>query len=500
MCRSIHQTIDLLPRGAIARVATGLFALVLMTGGLLGNALAATDEMAQPAAEQDGAGAAQIRDVQFGLDGATTIINLRVDRRVRYEVATLPEPYRVIIDVKNAGFVVDAERPPAPAGIITAARFGNFSADRSRIVLDTRGPARVEMASLVETKGGFVLAVALSTTDARAFGKEYRRRKRREAIRREQEPRAPASARPLPARENRRPVVVIDPGHGGIDSGAVAIRTVKGSTPKQRPRARPQRTPASRPSAFPSRESGGELLPEAPRAGAPEKSAPSTTQATTPAPATRVRAKEKDIVLAFSLRLRDVLRRSGKYTVHLTRTRDVYVPLAKRVQFARNKGADLFISVHADSVGDPRFAGVSGTTVYTLSEKGSDAAAQEFAARENNADALAGVDMRAAGDALASILIELAQRETNQRSERFARGVLARVGRQTRLNRGALRSAGFVVLKAPDVPSVLIELGFLSNRADEVRLLSPAWRNKVAAALASAVDRYFAHRDGLKPY
>jgi N-acetylmuramoyl-L-alanine amidase len=202
---------------------------------------------------------------------------------------------------------------------------------------------------------------------------------------------------------------------------------------------------------------------------------------------------EKDVVLAFALKLRDKLLSSGKYRVAMTRSDDTFIPLNDRVRFARNRKAALFISIHADSV--PRREGqAEGASVYTLSEKASDAEAAYIAETENKSDALAGVDLAAEPDDVANILVDLAQRETKTFSLQFARSVVGELKTTARLHKHPLKSAGFVVLKAPDVPSVLVELGYMSTRDDLKLLMSPAWRDRTASALAQAVDAFFGPR------
>ena len=175
--------------------------------------------------------------------------------------------------------------------------------------------------------------------------------------------------------------------------------------------------------------------------------------------------------------------------MHLTRETDVYIPLRERVNIARGFDADLFVSLHADSNPD---ASVSGASVYTLSESGSDKEAAALARKENQSDVIAGVDLAGQSSPVASILIDLAQRDTMNRSGRFAETVVEDLSRATDiLPREPHRSAAFVVLKAPDVPAVLIELGYLSNARDCAQVRMNDWRDGVASAISDAVDRDF---------
>jgi N-acetylmuramoyl-L-alanine amidase len=232
--------------------------------------------------------------------------------------------------------------------------------------------------------------------------------------------------RAMPAkRADGRRVIVIDPGHGGIDPGAVGVR----------------------------------------------------------------RTREKDVVLAFSLALRDRLKANPDYEVVLTRDTDKFLSLKQRVTVARQNQADLFIAVHADTV---RGASVRGATLYTLSEKASDAEAEALAQKENRSDIIGGIDLGGSNEEVTDILIELAQRETKNHSTFFAKKAATQLQLVTHMTGKPTRSAGFVVLKAPDVPSVLLELGYLSNRADETLLMSPKWQAQVTQAMAMAIDAYFA--------
>jgi len=240
-------------------------------------------------------------------------------------------------------------------------------------------------------------------------------------------PELPRADRPQAMSGDPRPLVVLDPGHGGIDTG--------------------------------TKSSGGEL--------------------------------EKDIVLNVALRLRDRLEKAGKCRVLMTRTDDTFVPLADRVRMTRSAGASLFVSVHADAL--PRREGdAQGASVYTLSETASDSEAARLAEKENRADVIAGVDLKTEPDDVAGILIDLAERETKSFSLQFAHKLVGELKTATRLHKTPLKSAGFRVLRAPDVPSVLVELGYVSNRQDLQSLLSETWRNRTAETIAKAIETYFA--------
>ncbi|MGH6734715.1 MAG: N-acetylmuramoyl-L-alanine amidase [Methyloceanibacter sp.] len=209
---------------------------------------------------------------------------------------------------------------------------------------------------------------------------------------------------------------------------------------------------------------------------------------------------EKEVVLQFAKRLKEKLTATGRYEVHLTRDDDTFLPLQERVAFAQKKGAGLFLSIHADyfpiTIDKAR-----GATVYTLSEQASDEEARALAAKENFSDVIAGVELPSDSDeVVANILIDLAQRETQNRSVVFARSIVGELATKGTLHTKRLRSAGFRVLKAPDVPSVLLELGFLSNPDDEKQLTSDSWRDRMTDSVTAAIDDYFAKRIARMPY
>lgn len=202
-------------------------------------------------------------------------------------------------------------------------------------------------------------------------------------------------------------------------------------------------------------------------------------------------ALEKDITLAFGLQLRDALLKTGKYDVYMTRDDDRYLRLDERVQIARRDGADLFISIHADTINEPD---IRGATVYTLSDRASDAVAAAVAVRENLSDELAGAKVDDRNHEVSDILVDLIRRETRSFSVRFARTLVGKLSDKIELINNPQRSAGFRVLRAPDIPSVLVELGYLSNPKDEAELRDPAWRAKAVASMVDAVGVFAAAR------
>ncbi|MSP89549.1 MAG: N-acetylmuramoyl-L-alanine amidase [Alphaproteobacteria bacterium] len=204
---------------------------------------------------------------------------------------------------------------------------------------------------------------------------------------------------------------------------------------------------------------------------------------------------EKEVTLTVARELRRQLLASQRYDVALTREHDEFVSLADRVQRARASKGELFLSLHADAIHRPD---VRGASVYTLSEKASDARAAALAAKENRADAIAGLDLSHQKPDIAAILVDLVQRETKNQSATFANILLPEMGRDVRLLDRGHRFAGFAVLKAPDIPSVLVEMGYLSNREDERLLNAPAHQARLAATLVRAIGRFFDNQSRAK--
>jgi N-acetylmuramoyl-L-alanine amidase len=205
--------------------------------------------------------------------------------------------------------------------------------------------------------------------------------------------------------------------------------------------------------------------------------------------------REKTLALGLARALRDELLRGGGVRVALTRGDDRFLALDERVEIARKLGADLFLSIHADSAGEKD--AVTGASVYTLSARASSEAAARVAARENSADRVNGVQLAGRSDAVTNILVDLAQRRTSEQSATFA-GLIVREGEGVlKLHPDPRRSADFVVLRAPDVPSVLYESGFISNPADAARLMSPEGQQRFAAVMARAIRIYFARQAGV---
>ncbi|MGB5559296.1 MAG: N-acetylmuramoyl-L-alanine amidase [Paracoccaceae bacterium] len=357
-------------------------------------------------------GANQVSDL-----GEAVELTIAMTQGVPYRVFTLDAPRRLVLDFNELDWTgLNAETFDHSIRI-AAVRTGLFRAGWSRMVLDMAEPLRVEAAMLnTRDPSAAVLQVRLVPTSETEFlttaGLPAELRKDR--------PVAIETTAPKRRQSGEGPlVVVLDPGHGGIDPGAEADGTV-----------------------------------------------------------------EADLMLTFALELEEALLRAGGFTVVLTRTDDVFVPLETRVSIARRAGADVFLSLHADALLEGR---AMGATIYTLAEEASDAASQKLAERHDRGDLLAGVDLSAQDDVVASVLMDLARTETAPRSDMLADALIEGLSQTTRMHSRPKLSAAFSVLKAPDIPSVLIELGFLSSPRDRARITDAKWRKAAAEGIRDAL-------------
>lgn len=379
-----------------------------------------------PFAPQAVAAEAAVTGIRLGEQSYGTRVVLDITGDVHHKVFTLPDPYRVVIDLPEVEWRLPGRTLSVGNGLVRQFRYGLFKPGVSRVVLDVSGPVAVKRSFMLQPTAdfGYRLVLDLEPVSVESFAREAKLTPSPEA------PQAETPSEPTPKPGGAKPLLVIDPGHGGIDPGTTGL-------------------------------SGG---------------------------------YEKEVTLAFALELKRQIEASGRYRVMLTRDRDVFISLRKRVELARVNGADLFISLHADALANRR---VNGAAVYTLSEKASDAEAEELAARENKSDVIAGINLAGEGygEDVANILIELAIRETMNQSAEIAALIIPELAKEISLLRKTHRYAGFRVLKAPDVPSVLIEMGYLSNPQDEARLLDPAHRRQLMGAVVRAVDGYFKARN-----
>lgn len=374
--------------------------------------------------------AAVVKSVGVSGDGKRSRFQVAMSRGVRAEIFTLANPYRVIVDLPDVTFALAEGTGRKGAGLISAFRYGLFAERKGRIVLDASAPVRISTAKMTPARqGGVVLLVELDAISAAEFGAGTGA--------------SAASAPPKPAifddglpakPKSAKPMIVIDPGHGGIDPGAIGVDNIS----------------------------------------------------------------EKSVVLAVAQKMRRRLEATGRYRVELTRTTDVFVALDQRVKISHEAGADLFVSLHADSIAAEAYSGmVRGASVYTLSERASDEKARMKAEKENASDALAGLDNSALDDAnseVRNILMDLMKRETSNFSTDFSNILVARLRGQVTLTREPQRAAAFKVLKQTHAPSVLVELGYISNTADAALMRQPDWQGKLAQTIVGAVDAFFDKR------
>jgi N-acetylmuramoyl-L-alanine amidase len=268
------------------------------------------------------------------------------------------------------------------------------------------------------------------------------------------------------------------------------------AAPMPAPAPRPMLTPASLPEIKPAVPETAAPQHKERRAGKPVVVIDAGHGGVDPGATSVSGAYEKNIVLALAQDVKAALDRGGKVTAILTRDRDIFIPLRERVAIARAANADLFMSLHADTVSD---SDIRGLSVYTLSQTASDTEAQALADKENKSDIVAGIDFSNESPEVTNILIDLVQRESMNLSAKFAGQVITEVSRDThQLLQNTHRFAGFAVLKAPDVPSVLVESGYLSNERDEQMLRRPDYRAKLAQALARAIEGFLTRQQKMR--
>jgi len=368
-----------------------------------------------------------VRDIRIATHGDSTRVVIDLNRRVSFRHLALPDPPRLAIDLPEVAWEVPRINGRRAVGLVNGLRFGRFRPGVSRIVLDVAHPFEVRRVFELPPGNGQGHRIVTDLVEQQALPEMSTN-----GVAPPPAPVAPREAAlvaPSPPKEPPpapvRRIVVIDPGHGGIDPGAIGARGFY----------------------------------------------------------------EKDIVLAMALELRRQLEATGRYRVILTREADRIVRLRDRLQVARESEGELFLSLHADSL--VRAPEVRGASVYTLSEQASNEEAARLASNENRADILAGVDLSDQEDIVTEILIDLAQREANNKSIRLAELFVGELKSVSKMARQRRSQAGFVVLKSPDMPSVLVELGYLSNAADEKALSDPDHLARLAGAMVRAIDQYF---------
>ncbi|MEM8701128.1 MAG: N-acetylmuramoyl-L-alanine amidase [Pseudomonadota bacterium] len=376
------------------------------------------------------AAAAKVIGARVAGDDERTRFVFDLDSQVKPAISGLSRPFRLIIDLPEVEFQLPDGAGTRGRGMVTTWRFGLFAPGKSRVVMDLSGPVRVDktffLPAVDDQPARLVIDLVKSTPeDFDAFVLSSRGADKKKVAKK-----TPKTDRVVAAaKRGDKPLVVLDPGHGGIDNGATGV--------------------------------GGTL--------------------------------EKAIVLNFANLLKEKLEKSGLYDVHLTREDDTFISLSRRVEIGHELEADLFISIHADSVRRGRkFA--RGATVYTLSDKASDQLSAELAEVENMSDIIAGVELEEEPTDVTDILLDLAKRETRSFSNYFAKTLVTELKSAVRLINNPHRSAGFRVLKAHDVPSVLVELGYLSNEHDEKLLNTEEWRERMANAMSDAIHGFFRPR------
>ena len=367
-----------------------------------------------------------VMSARIGEHQDRTRLVIELSDPVNLRAFALAAPDRVVIDMPEVSWRLGAPPRPSGFGAVKSYRYGQFRAGNSRMVIDLNQPVSVSDALVLPPSSGFGYRVVIDlfpTTrpkfDAQAGWPADLKKRESDA----EKLAALIAAQQSPSPAGKK-VIVLDPGHGGLDAGTTGVNGLM----------------------------------------------------------------EKDLALAEGLKLAKELRGRG-YSVFLTRENDTFIPLRQRVAIARAKKADLFIALHADSNPD---TDTTGTSIYTLNDGRSDREASALARRENQSDVIAGVDLSGENNPVAPILINLAQRDTRNKSSEFATNALKSLGQVTDLlARSPHRSASLAVLVAPDVPAVLIELGYLSNSGDAAQMNTDSWRSKVADAIADAVDAQF---------
>lgn len=360
-------------------------------------------------------------------DASRVRMVLHFDREPLPRWYLLRAPHRLVVDLPDTRVTIDPAEVGA-RGFVTEVRYGQMEEHASRLILSADGPFVVAGLDVIEEDGGFRLVADLVAASESQFEAALAEQLQTTGST-QSTPKSDRVIKADAARPGKPFTIVIDPGHGGIDSGAESS---------------------------------------------------SGTQ-------------EKTITLAFGLELKKRLDENDRFVVKMTRDQDLFLRLDERVRIARQHEADLFISIHADTI---KHRGVSGATVYTVSDRASDAESAALAARENLVDELAGMSVEDPNHEVSDILMDLIRRETHSFSIRFARTLLGELSSRIEMIKNPHRFAGFKVLQAPDVPSVLLELGYISNPDDEARLRSAEWRAKAIQSVVSAVEQFSGARVG----
>jgi N-acetylmuramoyl-L-alanine amidase len=370
----------------------------------------------------------EIFNLRVGAHADKTRLVLDMDRKIAITPFYLLDPYRLVLDMPKVRFKINSTGLVRPVGDVSGYRFGSFDTNTSRVVVDLSKPMVIKkLFQLSGTNNSFARLVV----DLKPVNESIFRIKSATSIHERQKKRTPNTfseakleSKSLSKKEVDRKIIIIDPGHGGVDPGAIG------------------------------------------HAG----------------------SYEKNLVLSTAIVFKSVIEKDPAYKVVLTRTRDQFLPLRKRISRSKLLNADLFISIHADSISN---SSVRGATIYTLSETASDKEAAQLAERENKADIISGMDLSDETKEVTNILIDLAQRETMNQSAKFAGLLVPELKKVIKTHRRPHKFAGFAVLKAPDVPSILLEMGYLSNLNEERLLKTDGFKKKLAASIKRGLDRYF---------
>lgn len=392
-----------------------------------------------------------IKGARVGQHADSTRFVLDLSENTAFRIFTLAKPYRLVLDLPGAGWEFYQKSLMLHQGLVESVRFGQFQAETARIVVDLNAPARVNRAFILPPgkSQDFRLVIDIGEVASKSFQpSSLGSVKAAKMVASVQQPRSERKAESAEIIDDTVLALVLPPNIPKPSSG-------------RNFRARLIVIDAGHGGADPGAIAGTDIY-------------------------------EKNITLAAARALQVLLDEFGHKTV-LSRSSDIYLSLAERAQGAQDRDADLFISLHADKHSNSK---IRGASVYTLSEKASDAETEALAHRENEVDALFDVNFSQEYDEeLRKILISLVQRTTMTCSAKFAGELIPELGKSTKLLGRTHRFAGFRVLKAPKVPSVLVEMGFLSNKSDRRMLLSEKGRYALMNRVAGAIDSYFVNHD-----
>ena len=435
---------------------------------------------------------ADVKSIRVGEHPSYTRIVIEATAGIGYTVFALENPNRIVIDVSEVAFKLP--RVPKGVGLISDIRFGQFRPGTSRVVLETSKPTQVtrSFALAPDGRSGHRVAIDLKAVSQSAFQAQLNRplaagtpnvapRTPNAAPRTQRQSQIAAAPSPTRRPASATPLTIV--GTANAAPAQLQSPTLQTSNPA---RATGTQQVAALPSGV---RPGGDAI----RAGngKPTIVLDAGHGGVDPGAIGRRGTKEKDITLSMARELRKILKESGRYNVALTRESDKFIKLRERIVIGEELGGDVFVSIHADSINSGRIRGVS---VYTLSTEASDREAAALAARENKADLLQSVDLSQfeGRKYLADILLDMSLDGQMKESNKLAHIMTEKLGNRVRLLPNAKRSAGFAVLKSPNMTSVLVELGYISNKKEENLLKDPRHRRKLGTSILEALDAFFA--------